>query len=77
MPITNYEQMKTIFDRPVVVNMKDLFSPCNLIATINHLADNKADGTTYAHMTTSDRTTSTIVSVAQLSFAALVSALLA
>jgi hypothetical protein len=37
--------------------MKDLFSPCNLIATINHLADNKANGTTYAHMIASDRRT--------------------
>jgi hypothetical protein len=32
----------------LVLNIKDLFSPCNLMAMINHLADNKADGTTYA-----------------------------
>jgi hypothetical protein len=57
MPITNYQQMKTIFDRLVVVNMNDLFSPCNLMAAINHLADNKADGNTYADMTAANERT--------------------
>jgi hypothetical protein len=56
-PIINYHQMKLIFDRPVVVNMKNLFSPSNLMAAIDHLVDNKADGTTYARMTPTDRRT--------------------
>jgi hypothetical protein len=49
--------MKTIFNQPVVVNIKDLFSPCNLMAAINHLADNKATGTTYANMIVAERRT--------------------
>jgi hypothetical protein len=57
MPITNKQQMKTIFDQLVVVNMKDLFSSCNLMAAINHLADNKADGTNYADMIAADMRT--------------------
>jgi hypothetical protein len=57
IPITNYQQIKAIFDRPVVVNIKNLFYPCNLMAAINHLGDNKADGTTYADMTPADRKT--------------------
>jgi hypothetical protein len=44
MPITNYQLMKTIFDQPRVL-AEDLFSPCNLMASINYLADNEADGT--------------------------------
>jgi hypothetical protein len=32
--------------------MKNLFSPSNLMAAIDHLMDNKADGTTYARMNT-------------------------
>jgi hypothetical protein len=57
MSIANYQRMKTIFDRPVVVNIKDLLSSCNLMAAINHLVDNKADGTTYADRTAEDRRT--------------------
>jgi hypothetical protein len=49
--------MKTIFNQPVMVNMKDLFSPRNLMAAINHLADNKAAGTTYADMIVAERRT--------------------
>jgi hypothetical protein len=44
-PITNYQQMKIIFDQAIVQNIKGLFSPRNLMVAINHLADNKADGT--------------------------------
>jgi hypothetical protein len=50
MPITNYQLMKTIFDQPRVL-AEDLFSPCNLMAVINYLTDNKDDGTDYAAMT--------------------------
>jgi hypothetical protein len=57
MPIINYRQMKTIFDRPVMVNIKNLFSPANLMVAIDHLADNKADGTTYVGMTLADMRT--------------------
>jgi hypothetical protein len=57
MPITNYQQMKTIFDQPVVVYMKDIFSPRSLMAAINHLANKKADGTTYADMTSVEKRT--------------------
>jgi hypothetical protein len=49
--------MKTIFDQPAIVNMKNFFSLCNLMAAINHLADNKADGTTYADMAAAQRRT--------------------
>jgi hypothetical protein len=54
-PIINYRQMKRIFDRPAVVNWKKVYSTSNLIAAIDHLADNKADGTTFARMTPADR----------------------
>jgi hypothetical protein len=50
MPIINFRKMKTIFDRPIVVNIKNLLSPSNLMEAIDHLANNKADGTTYAGM---------------------------
>jgi hypothetical protein len=49
-PIINYRQMKLIFDRLVEVNCKKVYSPSNLMAAINHLADNKADSTTFARM---------------------------
>jgi hypothetical protein len=42
--------MKTIFDQPYVC-VEDLFSPCNLMAAINYLADNKVDGTNNVGMT--------------------------
>jgi hypothetical protein len=35
---------------------QDLFSPCNLMATMNYLVDNKADYTTFADMTGAERT---------------------
>jgi hypothetical protein len=54
-PIINYRQMKLIFDRPAVVNWKKVYSTSNLIAAIDHLADNKADSTTFARMTPADR----------------------
>jgi hypothetical protein len=57
VPIINYRQMKTMSDRPVKVNMKNLFSPSNLMGAIDHLADNKADGTTYARITPAGRRT--------------------
>jgi hypothetical protein len=53
-PIINYCQMKRIFDRPAVVNWKKVYSTSNLIAAIDHLVDNKAGGTTFAHMTPAD-----------------------
>jgi hypothetical protein len=53
-PIVNYRQMKRIFDQPPLMNWK-VYSTSNLIAAINHLADNKADGTTFARMTPADR----------------------
>jgi hypothetical protein len=57
MPIINYHQMKTIFDQLVVVNIKNLFFPSNLMAAINHPGDNKADGTTFVDMTPADMMT--------------------
>jgi hypothetical protein len=54
-PIVNYRQMKCIFDQPPLVNWKKVYSTSNLIAAIDHLADNKADGTTFARMTPADR----------------------
>jgi hypothetical protein len=54
-PIINYRQMKHIFDRPAVVNWKKVYPTSNLIAAIDHLADNKADGTTFSRMTPADR----------------------
>jgi hypothetical protein len=54
-PIINFRQMKCIFDRPAVVNWKKVYSTSNLIAVIDHLADNKADGTTFARMTPANR----------------------
>jgi hypothetical protein len=42
-PITNYQQRKTIFDQPYVC-AEDLFSPRELMAGINYLADSKLDG---------------------------------
>jgi hypothetical protein len=56
MLITNYQQMKTIFDQPYM-RAEDLFSPRNLMATINCLANNKADGTNYVDMTGPERRT--------------------
>jgi hypothetical protein len=50
-PIINYRQMKLIFDHPAVVNWKKAYCTSKLIAAIDHLADNKADGTTFARMT--------------------------
>jgi hypothetical protein len=41
--------MKTIFDQPLV-QTQELFSPRNFMIAINYLADNKADGTTFADM---------------------------
>jgi hypothetical protein len=43
-PIVNYRVMKRIFDQPPLVNWKKVYSPSNLIAAIDHLADNKVDG---------------------------------
>jgi hypothetical protein len=60
MPIANYQQIKTIFDRPVMVNMKNLFSPSNLVRQQGqwyHLADNKASGTTSGEMIVADMRT--------------------
>jgi hypothetical protein len=54
-PILNYRQMTRIFDQPPLVNWKKVYSTFNLIAAIDHLADNKADGTTFARMTPADR----------------------
>jgi hypothetical protein len=54
-PIINYRQMKLIFDRPTMVNWKKVYSTSNLIAAIDHLANNKADGTTFARMTLADK----------------------
>jgi hypothetical protein len=54
-PIINYRQMKLIFDRLVEVNWKKVYSPSNLMAAIDHLADNKVDGTTFARMRPPDR----------------------
>jgi hypothetical protein len=54
-PIINYCQMKLIFDRPAVVNWKKVYSTSNLIPMIDHLADIKADGTTFARMTPANR----------------------
>jgi hypothetical protein len=54
-PIVNYRQMKRIFDQPPLVNWKKMYSISNLIAAIDHLADNKTDGTTIARMTPTDR----------------------
>jgi hypothetical protein len=47
--------MKLISDRPAMVNWKKVYSTSNLIAAIDHLADNKADGTTFARMTLTNR----------------------
>jgi hypothetical protein len=47
--------MKRIFDQPALMNWKKVYSTSNLIAAIDHLADNKADGTTFARMTPADR----------------------
>jgi hypothetical protein len=46
--------MKRIFDQPRLVNWKKVYSTSNMIAAIDHLADNKADGTTFARMTPAD-----------------------
>jgi hypothetical protein len=54
-PIVNYRQMKCIFDQPPLMNWKKVYSTSNLIAAIDHLVDNKADGTTFARMTSADR----------------------
>jgi hypothetical protein len=54
-PIVNYRQIKRIFDQPPLVNWKKVYSTSNLIATIDRPADNKADGTTFARMTSADR----------------------
>jgi hypothetical protein len=55
--IINYRQMKLILDRPAEVNWKNVYCLSNLMAAIDHLADNKTDGTTYARMTPVDRRT--------------------
>jgi hypothetical protein len=47
--------MKHIFDQPPLVNWKKVYSTSNLIAAIDHLANNKADGTTFARITPIDR----------------------
>jgi hypothetical protein len=52
--IINYCQMKLIFDRLAVVNWKKVYSTSNLIAVIDHLADIKADSTTFARMTSAN-----------------------
>jgi hypothetical protein len=52
-PITNYQQMKTIFDQPYM-RAEDFFSPRNLMVAINYLADNKVNSTNYADMTGSE-----------------------
>jgi hypothetical protein len=54
-PIVNYRQMKHIFDQPPLMNWKKVYSTSNLIAAIEHLVDNKADGTTFARMIPTDR----------------------
>jgi hypothetical protein len=54
-PIVNYRHVKRIFDQPPIVNWKKVYSNSNLIAAIDHLADNKTDGTFFARMTTADR----------------------
>jgi hypothetical protein len=63
--------------------MKNLLSPSNLMAAIDHLGDNKANGTTYAGMTPIDRRTwlrtwlrKHHVSATQMSYVAAVFALL-
>jgi hypothetical protein len=48
--------MKTIFDQPFR-HGEQLFSPCNLMAAINYLADNKADGTNFDDMIGAERRT--------------------
>jgi hypothetical protein len=45
----------SIFDQPPLVNWKKVYSTSNLIAEIDHLADNKTYGTTFARMTSADR----------------------
>jgi hypothetical protein len=47
--------MKHIFDQLALVNWKKVYSTSNLIAVIDHLADNKADGTIFARMTPTDK----------------------
>jgi hypothetical protein len=54
-PIINYHQMKRSFYQPPLVNWKKIYSTSNLIAAIDHLADNKTDDTTFARMTPADR----------------------
>jgi hypothetical protein len=53
-PIVNYRQMKRIFAQPPLVNWKKVYPTSNLIAAINHLADNKTNGTFFACMTPID-----------------------
>jgi hypothetical protein len=53
-PIINYRQMKRIFNHPPLVNWKKVYSTSNLIVAIDHLADNKADGTIFTRMTPAD-----------------------
>jgi hypothetical protein len=53
-PIINYRQIKHIFDQPALMNWKKVYSTSNLIAAIDHLVDNKADGTTFTRMTPAD-----------------------
>jgi hypothetical protein len=53
-PIVNYRQMKCIFAQPPLVNWKKLYYTSNLIAAIDHLADNKTNGTFFARMTPAD-----------------------
>jgi hypothetical protein len=53
-PIINYRQIKHIFDQPAH-ELEEGVLYSNLIAAIDHLADNKIDGTTFARMTLADR----------------------
>jgi hypothetical protein len=54
-PVVNYHQMKRIFDQPPIMNWKKVYSTSNPIAAIDHLADNKTDGTFFARMIAADR----------------------
>jgi hypothetical protein len=49
----NYQQMKTIF-KPSLMHNEILFTPHKLVAAINYLTDNKAHGSTYANMPSSE-----------------------
>ena len=53
-PVLNYEQMKKIFT-PKFVDPKHLYNPKVLIQAIDHLADNKTQGSLYAAMPPTER----------------------